>query len=56
MKAPAAICRKVIQRLLRWAPATPLRDGMERTYRWIYDEMAAGAGSIPAAAAVTAAS
>jgi nucleoside-diphosphate-sugar epimerase len=26
---------------LGWAPSTPLRDGMERTYRWIYDQMAA---------------
>ena len=23
-----------------WAPPTSLRDGMEKTYRWIYDEMA----------------
>ena len=23
-----------------WEPSTPLRDGLERTYRWIYDQMA----------------
>jgi len=22
-----------------WEPDTRLRDGMEKTYRWIYDEM-----------------
>jgi len=26
-----------IQRLLGWAPGTALRDGMEKTYAWIYD-------------------
>ena len=25
-----------IRGLLHWEPSTPLRDGMERTYRWIY--------------------
>jgi len=28
----------LIQKLLRWEPATPLRVGMEKTYRWIYDQ------------------
>ncbi len=32
----------LIQKLLGWEPSTPLRWGMERTYRWIYDQMAAG--------------
>jgi nucleoside-diphosphate-sugar epimerase len=27
---------------LGWAPEIRLRDGLERTYRWIYDEMIAG--------------
>src|SRR6516225_2081966 len=27
-----------IQRLLRWEPDTPLRVGLEKTYRWIYDQ------------------
>jgi nucleoside-diphosphate-sugar epimerase len=29
----------LITRYLGWAPEIPLREGMERTYRWIYDEM-----------------
>jgi GDP-D-mannose 3',5'-epimerase len=28
----------LIQRLLGWQPSIRLRDGMEPTYRWIYDE------------------
>ena len=28
-----------VQRLLGWAPSISLRDGMEQTYRWIYDQM-----------------
>lgn len=28
-----------IQQLLGWQPSTRLRDGMEKTYRWIYDQM-----------------
>jgi len=28
-----------IHQALGWAPSTRLRDGMERTYRWIYDQM-----------------
>jgi len=27
---------------LGWAPSVRLEDGMEKTYRWIYDEMMAG--------------
>lgn len=30
----------LIKKLLGWEPSTRLRDGMEKTYRWIYDEMA----------------
>ena len=29
----------LIQQYLGWEPSIRLRDGMERTYRWIYDEM-----------------
>src|SRR5436190_457305 len=29
----------LIQQVFGWQPATRLRDGMEKTYRWIYDEM-----------------
>jgi nucleoside-diphosphate-sugar epimerase len=28
----------LIQKLLHWEPRTPLRIGMEKTYRWIYDQ------------------
>jgi GDP-D-mannose 3',5'-epimerase len=28
-----------ISTLLSWAPSTPLRDGLERNYRWIHDDM-----------------
>ena len=27
-----------IQKLLHWEPDTPLRIGLEKTYRWIYDQ------------------
>jgi nucleoside-diphosphate-sugar epimerase len=30
-----------IRGYLKWEPSTRLRDGMEKTYRWIYDEFAA---------------
>ncbi|MEX2142611.1 MAG: NAD-dependent epimerase/dehydratase family protein [Pirellulales bacterium] len=29
----------LIQRVFDWEPNTRLRDGMEKTYRWIYDEI-----------------
>jgi nucleoside-diphosphate-sugar epimerase len=29
----------LIKKYLGWEPSIRLRDGMERTYRWIYDEM-----------------
>jgi nucleoside-diphosphate-sugar epimerase len=29
----------LIRKLLGWAPSIHLRDGMERTYAWIYDQM-----------------
>jgi len=28
----------LIERLLEWEPNTPLRTGLEKTYRWIYDQ------------------
>jgi nucleoside-diphosphate-sugar epimerase len=28
----------LIKKYLRWEPSTPLRVGMEKTYRWIYDQ------------------
>lgn len=33
-----------IRRELGWAPATPLRDGLERTYAWILDQVRETAG------------
>jgi nucleoside-diphosphate-sugar epimerase len=30
----------LIQKIFGWEPATRLRDGLEQTYRWIYDQMA----------------
>ena len=40
----------LIQERLGWQPAIPLRIGLEKTYRWIYDEMAAAASGVPAPA------
>jgi GDP-D-mannose 3', 5'-epimerase len=34
----------LIKQELGWAPSVSLRDGMARTYRWIYDQMTAAAG------------
>lgn len=33
----------LIQKLLGWEPSTRLADGMEKTYRWINDQMKSGA-------------
>ena len=33
----------IIQKL-GWAPSVRLRDGLEKTYRWIHDQMAAPVG------------
>jgi len=30
-----------IQKILGWQPSISLREGMEKTYRWIYDKMSA---------------
>ena len=29
----------LIQKIFGWEPSTRLRDGLEKTYRWIYDQM-----------------
>lgn len=39
----------LIKGLLNWAPEIPLEDGMEKTYRWIHDQMV-GAPALMAAA------
>jgi len=37
----------LIRERLGWAPEISLRDGMEQTYRWIYDEIVAGSEARP---------
>ena len=32
-----------IREIMNWEPSITLRDGLERTYRWIYDQMATAA-------------
>jgi nucleoside-diphosphate-sugar epimerase len=36
----------LIKKLLGWAPSIRLEDGMEKTYRWIHDEMTSGKASV----------
>lgn len=33
----------LIQKLLGWEPSTRLRDGLEKTYRWVYDQIVTNA-------------
>ena len=45
LKAPKGVNGRnsdntLIKKLMGWEPNTKLRDGMEKTYRWIYDQMA----------------
>src|SRR5207237_5006676 len=47
LKAPKGVNGRnsnntLIQKIHNWEPATKLRDGLERTYRWIYDQMTKG--------------
>ena len=42
----------LIQKRLGWAPSIKLRDGMERTYAWIHDEIVQGVKKGGAAGAV----
>jgi nucleoside-diphosphate-sugar epimerase len=44
LKAPKGVNGRnsdntLIKKLLNWEPDTRLRDGLEKTYRWIYDQM-----------------
>src|SRR5439155_5685539 len=44
LKAPKGVNGRnsdntLIKKYLGWEPSTRLRDGMEKTYRWIYDQM-----------------
>lgn len=36
----------LIQEVFGWEPSTRLREGMEKTYAWVYDEIAAGRASL----------
>jgi len=36
----------LIRKKLGWAPSTPLALGLERTYRWIYDQLASNADQV----------
>jgi nucleoside-diphosphate-sugar epimerase len=47
LKAPKGVNGRnsdntLIQKLLGWEPGVRLRDGMEKTYAWIYDEIVSG--------------
>jgi GDP-D-mannose 3', 5'-epimerase len=47
LKAPKGVNGRnsdntLIQKLLGWEPNVRLRDGMEKTYAWIYDEITSG--------------
>src|SRR5712671_3158131 len=37
---------ELIKKLLGWAPSIRLEDGMEKTYKWIHDEMTSGKASV----------
>jgi GDP-D-mannose 3',5'-epimerase len=41
----------LIRKSLQWAPSIRLREGMEKTYRWIYDQVKARAENRPFVAA-----
>ena len=48
LKAPKGVNGRnsdntLIQKLLGWEPSISLKSGLEKTYRWIYDQMTAGA-------------
>jgi nucleoside-diphosphate-sugar epimerase len=36
----------LIKKLMGWAPSIRLEDGMEKTYRWIHDDMTSGKASV----------
>jgi GDP-D-mannose 3',5'-epimerase len=51
LKAPKGVNGRnsdntLIQKIMGWQPSISLRDGLEKTYRWIYDEVARGAPSV----------
>ena len=36
----------MIKKLMNWAPSIRLEDGMDKTYKWIHDEMTSGRRSV----------
>ena len=51
LKAPKGVNGRnsdntLIRKYLGWEPSIRLRDGMERTYRWIYDQIVSGSKKI----------
>src|SRR5216117_4569395 len=57
LKAPKGVNGRnsdntLIQKYLGWEPNTRLRDGMEKTYTWIYDQMTKGNRRVEAPKAV----
>ena len=36
----------LIHSLLGWEPSISLHDGLEKTYKWIYDQMSSGRASM----------
>ena len=51
LKAPKGVNGRnsdntLIKKLLGWEPGIRLRDGMEKTYRWIYDQIVSGSKKI----------
>jgi dTDP-D-glucose 4,6-dehydratase len=36
----------LIKKLMNWAPSIRLEDGMEKTHKWIHDEMTSGKVSL----------
>jgi len=42
------VIEAAIKKVFGWEPNTRLRDGMEKTYRWIYDQMVGTRGVKPA--------
>ena len=52
LKAPKGVNGRnsdnhLIQKYLGWEPGVRLRDGMEKTYRWIYDQIVKGSKNQP---------
>jgi nucleoside-diphosphate-sugar epimerase len=52
LKAPKGVNGRnsdnaLIKQYLGWEPSLRLRDGLEKTYRWIYDQMVGGSQRDP---------